>query len=570
VVPGYRVDEVLGRGAGGPVWRAWPTDPLVGRPAGSRRGLGGGRDEGGEEPPSDGRGPVAVKIVPGGPGAAQELALLRAVHHPFVVPLLDSVVLEDGSLALVLVLVEGGSLRSLVAARGSLTAGEVVTVLSPLARTLADLHSRGIQHGDVAPGNVLLDRSGRPLLSDLGTVRITGAGRDEVFGTAGYVDPVVLAGGMATPASDVYGLGAVGWFALAGEPPPAAPLRPRLAELVPSAPAALVEAVEAAVDPDPARRPEPLDLARAVHGACRPAPLWRWRAGPDDGGLTRRVVAMRTDRASREESWGQANADGFGDLDGFDEGTGEAKPQARHRADRPLLRRLLMPGPRGLGFLVVAGALLAGLWLAAGPVRTWTAGLVQAGAGAPDRPGTAASRGPTVPSTRTSARERLPAVPPVAGSSRSRPQSSAARSSVGGQPRDGPHGDLAAAGTARAVVQELTARRAAALGSPRSQGLGSTTLPGSAAAVADTAARRSLLATGLSYRRLVLSVRDVSVVVAGADEAVVRATTDASGYDVVDASGRLRYRVPPRRGSPALLHLVRTARGWRVRAVTAP
>jgi hypothetical protein len=59
------------------------------------------------------------------------------------------------------------------------------------------------------------------------------------------------------------------------------------------------------------------------------------------------------------------------------------------------------------------------------------------------------------------------------------------------------------------------------------------------------------------------------VVSASRDRAVLRVVTDASGYDVVDRNGRLRARVPPRRSAPALLSLVRTPHGWRVRAVTA-
>jgi len=139
-----------------------------------------------------------------------------------------------------------------------------------------------------------------------------------------------------------------------------------------------------------------------------------------------------------------------------------------------------------------------------------------------------------------------------------------------GGARDGPYGDLSAAGTAQAVVQELSARRAAWLGSVRVGAAPSATVAGSTAAAADAAAQRTLRAAGLSYRHLALSVREVSVLEASPGSAVVRATTDVSGYEVVDAAGRVRYRVQPRRGTPAVLHLVRTARGWRVRAVTAP
>jgi serine/threonine protein kinase len=186
-VPGYELVGVLGAGAGGRVWRARPGATPVGVPAHD----------------------VALKIVRGGDRAERELAVLRGVRHEHVVRLRDSVPLPDGSLALVLDLVDGGTLAQLVAARGHLRPGEVVTVVAPLAATLAELHAAGIQHGDIAPGNVLFDASGRPMLGDLGTVRITGEAREEQFGTPGYVDPVVVAGGLAGPASDVYGLAAL-------------------------------------------------------------------------------------------------------------------------------------------------------------------------------------------------------------------------------------------------------------------------------------------------------------------------------------------------------------------------
>ena len=233
-VPGYLIGARLGVGSSGSVWRATAA-------------------AGGPQ--------VAVKVLRTGPHADRELAVLRAVAHPHVVRLHHSVVLDDGRMALVLDLVDGGTLGSVVAQRGHLSPGQVVSVVAPLAQALAALHADGVQHGDLAPGNVLFDRSGSPVLTDLGTTRLTGEPRDEVFGTAGYVDPVVLAGGPPGPASDVYSLGALAWLALTGAPPETAALRVPLADLAPAAGAALIEAVESAVDPDPARRPEPAALA---------------------------------------------------------------------------------------------------------------------------------------------------------------------------------------------------------------------------------------------------------------------------------------------------------------------
>ncbi len=266
-VPGYVLDTLLGAGAHAVVWRATAADE-PGRPA------------------------VAVKIVRPGPDADRELAVLRAVAHPHVLGLHDAVALDDGRLALVTDLLDGGTLADVVAARGRLRPGEVVTVLVPLARALAALHAQGVQHGDLAPGNVLFDRDGRPALADLGTTRLTGEPRLEVYGTPGYVDPAVLTGTAPGPPSDVYGLAALGWLALTGSPPPSPPCRRPLAELVAGVPEALVAAVEAAVDPRPARRPAPLELARALHAAAPAQPVWRPGRAPAEGGLTHRVRVL--------------------------------------------------------------------------------------------------------------------------------------------------------------------------------------------------------------------------------------------------------------------------------------
>ncbi|HEX3002957.1 MAG TPA: serine/threonine-protein kinase, partial [Angustibacter sp.] len=267
-VPGYDLLEPLGRGATSVVWRA-RADPRTGPAA-------GGVD-------------VAVKIVDAGPDAERELAVLSGVRHPHLLELREVVALDGERLAIVTDLLEGGTLASVVAARGRLRPGEVVTVLVPLAQALGALHATAVLHGDLAPGNVLFTAAGRPALTDLGTTRITGEARQEVYGTAGFVDPEVLIGGEPTAASDVYGLGALGWLALTGAPPPSPVHRPPLRELAPRAPQALVDAIESAVDPDPAGRPAALDWARTLHAATPAEPVWHSGAAPSDGGLTGRV-----------------------------------------------------------------------------------------------------------------------------------------------------------------------------------------------------------------------------------------------------------------------------------------
>ncbi|MFZ5872003.1 MAG: protein kinase domain-containing protein, partial [Actinomycetota bacterium] len=123
-VPGYRTDRLLGFGGTGEVWAAVTED-------------------GGE--------PVALKVlrVPEEETdrLLRETALLRRVDHPHVVRLRTVARVPGHGPVLVLDRALGGSLGALVSARGPLDVGEVVTVLTPLAGALADLHERGLVHG---------------------------------------------------------------------------------------------------------------------------------------------------------------------------------------------------------------------------------------------------------------------------------------------------------------------------------------------------------------------------------------------------------------------------------------
>ena len=211
-VPGFSVSRRLGAGAAGTVWSAT-------------------RD-------SDGRS-FALKLVPapGGRGeapgdavtgegavdqAVREAHLLAGIEHPHVVRLHAATALDDGTVALVLDLVDGGSYAAVVAARGHLHPGEIVTALAPVTRAVADLHALGVVHADLSPGNILFTRQGRPMVSDLGVATLFGEQPEVVHATEGFVAPEVMLGEPPTPASDVYSLGALAWFGLTGERPAAA------------------------------------------------------------------------------------------------------------------------------------------------------------------------------------------------------------------------------------------------------------------------------------------------------------------------------------------------------------
>ena len=144
VVPGYAVDEFLGRGSTGVVWAA------TCRESGER---------------------VALKVLEPEADAVdldavdREELLGRRVSGAHVLGVCGRVALDDGRVALVMGLADGGSLRDVVTIRGALPLGEVVTALTPLATALAELHEAGVVHVDVSPGNALFTTDGRPMPS---------------------------------------------------------------------------------------------------------------------------------------------------------------------------------------------------------------------------------------------------------------------------------------------------------------------------------------------------------------------------------------------------------------------
>ncbi|PZS16578.1 MAG: serine/threonine protein kinase [Pseudonocardiales bacterium] len=193
-LPGYVVEDLLGFGSSGDVWRA--------RVASS-----------GE--------PVALKRIAVGDAARRraghtEAALLATLDHPHLVRLHE--VLPSGdAVVLVLDFAAGGTLAALVEARGRITPGEAITALAPVGAALAYAHNAGVVHGDVTPANVLFTEAGMPVLADLGVARLLGEDAP-VRSTPAFVDPAVAAGCVPGPQSDVFMLGAVTLYALTGRP----------------------------------------------------------------------------------------------------------------------------------------------------------------------------------------------------------------------------------------------------------------------------------------------------------------------------------------------------------------
>ncbi|HEX2498032.1 MAG TPA: protein kinase [Actinomycetes bacterium] len=210
---------------------------------------------------------VALRLLPQpDPGARErsrrEIALLTAVDHPHLLPLL-AVAEVPGALVLVFEFAEGGSLDDLLAVRGTLSPGEVVTACAPIGQALAELHAHGLVHGQVAPACILFSADGKPMLANLGTDPL-GDGRPA--GLAGITPPELSAGYPPQPGTDVYGLAAVAVRALTG-------FVPAQAVILPGIPPATQSALAQAMHPDPTRRPAASSLANALFVLADPEPV---------------------------------------------------------------------------------------------------------------------------------------------------------------------------------------------------------------------------------------------------------------------------------------------------------
>ncbi|MFE8013472.1 bifunctional serine/threonine-protein kinase/ABC transporter substrate-binding protein [Streptomyces antibioticus] len=172
---------------------------------------------------------AAVKVVRGESTAdagfrarfAREAELARRVDSPWVVPVLDADAEADAPW-LAAAFVPGPSLTEAVAAHGPLPARSARVLGRLLAEALASVHTAGLVHRDVKPGNVLLALDG-PRLIDFGIARadddtaLTASGL--VVGTPGFLAPEQARGEPAGPASDVFALGGVLVHATTGRPP---------------------------------------------------------------------------------------------------------------------------------------------------------------------------------------------------------------------------------------------------------------------------------------------------------------------------------------------------------------
>ncbi len=201
---GYRIEELIGQGGMGVVYRAY--DLRLKRT-------------------------VALKLIVPELALderfharfARETELAMSLEHPNVVPVYDAGDV-DGRFYLAMRLVEGTDLGALLRAEGALDPARAFAICSQVANALDAAHGKDLVHRDVKPSNVLLDKSEHVYLADFGLTRRLAeqgaqAGEGRSVGTPAYLAPEQIEGGPVDGRADIYSLGCLLYECLTGEAP---------------------------------------------------------------------------------------------------------------------------------------------------------------------------------------------------------------------------------------------------------------------------------------------------------------------------------------------------------------
>jgi eukaryotic-like serine/threonine-protein kinase len=312
----YHLEELLGRGGMGEVWRA--SHRLLARSA-------------------------AIKLIrPDAPGATGRESMKRfereakaaaALRSPHTVDIYDFGTTEDGSFYYVMELLEGYDLETLVREFGPLVPERTIWLLRQACHSLAEAHQGGLIHRDVKPANIYACRYGLDWdfvkLLDFGLVKSTGptdprerqlTAAGVVAGTPGYMSPEMGLGSADVDwRSDIYSLGSVGFWLLTGrtlfgggtpmqivmdhiQKPAEPPSRYAPGPV----PAALDDVILACLSKDPQSRPQTMqELSDRLAAVPVESPWTEERARRwwlENGSRTREVAVASAARSLKEDS----------------------------------------------------------------------------------------------------------------------------------------------------------------------------------------------------------------------------------------------------------------------------
>ncbi|MFJ3813529.1 serine/threonine-protein kinase [Streptomyces sp. NPDC090056] len=337
----YRLGESIGRGGMGKVWRA--HDEVLHRV-------------------------VAVKELTAGRFVAEadrlvlhartqkEARAAARITHPGVVTVHD-VLEHDDRPWIVMQYVDGPSLADAAKESGSIEPREAARIGLHVLGALRAAHAAGVLHRDVKPGNILLARDGRVLITDFGIAAIEGDSTitrtGEIVGSIDYLAPERVKGGDPGPASDLWSLGATLYTAVEGTSPfrRTSPISTMQAVVTEEPPhpekaGALAPVIVALLRKDPERRPRADEVGRMLLEAME----GRASASAQAYVPTQRVTRGDLDPAE-EAGDRNARADEAGTADRSDQvhqAHRAPQPHPPHPADRPdRTRHLPEPGTAG-------------------------------------------------------------------------------------------------------------------------------------------------------------------------------------------------------------------------------
>jgi serine/threonine protein kinase len=262
-VQGYTLDEIIGRGGMGVVYRA--------------QRLADGNE-------------VAVKLLPAHLSDDEEIAdrfsreahALAAFDHAHVLRLLDSGITAEGRLFLVTELAAGGDLAKRIQAR-SLSLDDCIRIFREILEAIGEAHRQGILHRDIKPANILLDDHDSVRVGDFSIAKLLPGGpapqltltqSSDIFGTPYYIAPEVRrASSQVDERADVYSLGVLLHEMLTGHVP--------MGNYEPASSRVKVgkgmdALIASCLREDPAKRPQSIaELRLAFDAALRPTIPWR-------------------------------------------------------------------------------------------------------------------------------------------------------------------------------------------------------------------------------------------------------------------------------------------------------
>lgn len=354
---------------------------------------------------------VAIKALLPGLSADEEISrrfltearASASIRHPNVVDVLDMGKDDDGTLYMVLELLEGRDFQEVLETRRKLQPPEAVAVVAPILDALAFAHQKGFVHRDMKPSNIFLSVDARgavvPKVLDFGIAKALDGGANKttrtgvVIGTPHYMAPEQASGvGVIGPASDTWSMGVILFEALSGKVPfdGASPTivlmnvlarrAPPIRSLAPELSTDLATLVDAMLDPDPDARPADLrahakklrdvvggDPERILLALADPEPkeVGHAAAPPVFGPAPPRLDTERVDRQPQEQQAHSPLAASSPRSNGDQFAVPSEPVQSSWATPRPAFYRTA--GGKARGFAWVAGAmtvatLAAGSW----------------------------------------------------------------------------------------------------------------------------------------------------------------------------------------------------------------